>query len=70
LPVLIVTAYDGYRQNPGSIFADGYVTKSLNCDGLKGKIAVVLKNKKKKSVPGTPSAKVTKRGLSYLIKAA
>jgi DNA-binding NtrC family response regulator len=69
LPILIVTGYAGYRQDPRSILADGFVTKSGNCDGLKRKIAQVFKNKKKKSVPGT-TAKVRKRGLSYLIKAA
>jgi len=69
LPILIVTGYDGYRQDPRSILADGFVIKSGNCDGLKRKIALVLKNMKKKSVPGT-TTKMRKRGLSYFIEAA
>lgn len=35
LPILIVTGYGAYRQDPRSILAAGFVTKSGNCDGLK-----------------------------------
>jgi len=45
LPVLIFTAYEGYRQDPRAILADGYVTKSFLLDELKQKIAKILKKK-------------------------
>jgi DNA-binding response OmpR family regulator len=45
LPVIILTAYDSYRDDPRLSQADGYVTKSIVLDELKGKIADVLKRK-------------------------
>ena len=43
LPVLIVTAYDSYVDDPRLSQADGYVIKSFAAlDGLKQKIAEVL----------------------------
>ncbi len=42
LPVIIVTAYDGYRDDPRLSQADGYVVKSIHFDELKLKIARVL----------------------------
>ena len=45
LPVLIVTAYDSYVNDPRLSQADGYIIKSLSAfDELKEKIAEVLKN--------------------------
>jgi two-component system response regulator (stage 0 sporulation protein F) len=45
LPVIILTAYDSYRNDPRLCEADGYVIKSLILDELKAKIAAVLKEK-------------------------
>ena len=42
LPVIILTAYDSYRDDPRLSQADGYVIKSIVLDELKGKIADVL----------------------------
>lgn len=43
LPVLIVTAYDSYADDPRVSEADGYVVKSFNAiEGLKQKIADLL----------------------------
>ena len=43
LPVLIVTAYDSYADDPRLSQADGYVIKSFpGFDGLKRKIAEIL----------------------------
>jgi DNA-binding response OmpR family regulator len=42
LPVIIVTAYDSYRDDPRVSHADGYVVKSIHFDELKLKIARVL----------------------------
>ena len=45
LPVLIVTAYDSYDNDPRLSQADGYIIKSFSVfDELKEKIAEVLKN--------------------------
>ena len=45
LPVLIVTAYDSYVNDPRLSQADGYIIKSISVfDELKEKIAEVLKN--------------------------
>jgi DNA-binding response OmpR family regulator len=45
LPVIILTAYDSYRDDPRLSQADGYVIKSIILDELKGKIADVLGRK-------------------------
>jgi two-component system response regulator (stage 0 sporulation protein F) len=45
LPVIILTAYDSYRDDPRLSQADGYVVKSMALDELKGKIADVLSRK-------------------------
>lgn len=42
LPVIIVTAYDTYREDPRLSHADGYVVKNICFDELKLKIARVL----------------------------
>jgi CheY-like chemotaxis protein len=43
LPVLIVTAYDSYAEDPRVSQADGYLVKSFTAlDGLKKKIAEAL----------------------------
>lgn len=43
LPVIIFTAYDSYVDDPQLSQADGYVIKSLILDGLKRKVADVLR---------------------------
>ncbi len=46
LPVLIVTAYDSFKEDPRLSQADGYVIKNFNVfDELKQKIADVLRQK-------------------------
>jgi two-component system response regulator (stage 0 sporulation protein F) len=45
LPVIILTAYDSYVEDPRVSQADGYVIKSIVLDELKGKIADVLGRK-------------------------
>lgn len=42
LPVIIVTAYDSFMDDPRVSDADGYVIKSIHSDKLKQKIAQVL----------------------------
>jgi two-component system response regulator (stage 0 sporulation protein F) len=42
LPVIILTAYDSYREDARLSKADGYVVKSTDFDGLKKKIAGAL----------------------------
>jgi DNA-binding response OmpR family regulator len=44
LPVLIVSAYDSFRNDPRLSRADGYVIKSFNIDHLKEKIHEKLIN--------------------------
>jgi len=46
LPVIILTAYDSYREDPRLSKADGYVVKSTDFDELKKKIAEVLTSRK------------------------
>ena len=43
LPVLILTAYDSFMDDPRLSQADGYVIKSIDLGELKQKIADVLK---------------------------
>jgi hypothetical protein len=43
--VIIVTAYDTFRDDPRLSEADGYVVKSLEFGQLKEKIADVLRKK-------------------------
>ena len=43
LPVIIVSAYDSYRDDPRLARADGYVVKNINLTELKEKVALVLK---------------------------
>jgi DNA-binding response OmpR family regulator len=45
LPVIILTAYDSYADDPRLSQADGYVIKNIDLDELKGKIADVLRGK-------------------------
>jgi CheY-like chemotaxis protein len=46
VPVLIITAYDGFRNDPRASQADGYVVKSFtNLDKLKQAIADALASK-------------------------
>ena len=45
LPVIIFTAYDNYVDDPQLSQADGYVIKSFVLDGLKRKVADILKPK-------------------------
>jgi len=45
LPVIIFTAYDSYVSDPRLSLADGYVIKSFVLDGLKRKVADLLKPK-------------------------
>ena len=45
LPVIIVTAYDSFRDDPLLSQADGYVVKSADFTELKQKIASVLRRK-------------------------
>lgn len=42
LPVIIVTAYDSFMNDPRLSHADGYVIKSIDLDPLKQEIAHVL----------------------------
>jgi len=42
LPVIIVSAYDYYRDDPRLAKADGYVVKNINLSVLKEKVALVL----------------------------
>ena len=42
LPVLIVTAYDSYPDDPRLSQAEGYVVKSINLDELKQKVDDIL----------------------------
>jgi DNA-binding NtrC family response regulator len=44
LPVLIVSAYDSFRNDPRLSRADGYVIKSFNTDHLRQKIHETLTN--------------------------
>lgn len=43
LPVIIVSAYDSYRDDPCLARADGYVVKNINVSELKEKVALVLR---------------------------
>ena len=59
LPVIVLTAYDNYRDDPRLAEADGYVIKSMVLDELKGKIADVLRHKPAREwlgVKKTPSS--------------
>jgi DNA-binding response OmpR family regulator len=44
LPVVILTAYDTYREDPRLAKAAAYVVKNFNLDNLKGTISLVLEN--------------------------
>ncbi len=56
LPVVIVSAYDGFLDDPRLSQADGYVIKSICFDELKGKIADVLD--RQRDYPGTVEAEL------------
>jgi len=43
LPVIILSAYDSFMDDPRLSQADGYVVKSIHLDTLKQKIAYVLR---------------------------
>ena len=60
LPVIIFTAYDGYRNDPRLSHADGYVIKSMALDELKGRIKELLRHKISPHASGetTPVANV------------
>lgn len=45
MSVIVLTAYDSYRDDPRLAEADGYVVKSIALDELKQKIADVLGRK-------------------------
>jgi two-component system response regulator len=45
LPILIITACDGYKKDPRLALADGYLIKSFYFDELKQKIVEILKRK-------------------------
>jgi len=56
VPVLIVTAYDGFRDDPRASQADGYVVKSFtHLDKLKQTIADVLVSKYRACGASPPS---------------
>ena len=42
LPVLIVTAYDTYKEDPRAALADGYLIKNFDTDELKSAINATL----------------------------
>ena len=44
LPVIVVTAYDSFMDDPRLSHAEGYVIKSIHFDELKQRIAQVLKH--------------------------
>ncbi|NVL89886.1 MAG: response regulator [Desulfobacterales bacterium] len=51
LPVIIVTAYDSFMNDPRLSHADGYVIKSSDLDPLKQEIAHVLGQQKALEAP-------------------
>jgi CheY-like chemotaxis protein len=62
IPVLIVTAYDNYEDDPRLSSADGYVLKSFtNLSELKKKIAEIINTK---AVPSTQGWEPVHTGLN------
>ena len=49
LPVIIITAYDSYRNDPRLKKADGYVIKSFNLTELKQKILELFQDQEENS---------------------
>jgi DNA-binding response OmpR family regulator len=49
LPVIIITAYDSYRNDPRLKKADGYVIKSFNLTELKQKISELFKDQEEEN---------------------
>ena len=47
LPVLVVTSYEGYQDDPRLTHADGYVIKNSGFDELKQKISHLLRHQQK-----------------------
>jgi DNA-binding NtrC family response regulator len=45
VPVIVLTAYDGFRDDPRLCKADGYFMKSFDFEGLKQAIAKILERK-------------------------
>ncbi|NVL90975.1 MAG: response regulator [Desulfobacterales bacterium] len=50
LPVIIITAYDSFMDDPRLSQADGYVIKSIHLDELKQKIGEVLEDQPAREV--------------------
>lgn len=50
LPVIIITAYDSYRNDPRLKKADGYVIKSFNLTELKQKISELFKDQEEENL--------------------
>lgn len=46
IPVIVLTAYDGFRDDPRLSKADGYFIKSFDFDNLKRTIAAILGQEK------------------------
>ncbi len=46
LPVLILSAYDSFRDDPRTELADGYIVKDVRTDRLLGEINHILNDKK------------------------
>lgn len=51
LPVLILSAYDTFKNDPRTASADGYVVKDFRTDGLIGKINYILNERKRENTP-------------------
>lgn len=49
LPVIIITAYDSYRDDPRLKKADGYVIKSFNLTELKQRISELFKDQQEEN---------------------
>ncbi len=65
LPVIIVTAYDSYRDDPRLSQADGYVVKSICFDELKLKIARVLTQQRALQATVEAELSCPKLGVAY-----
>jgi DNA-binding NtrC family response regulator len=65
LPVLIVTAYDTFVNDPRLSQADGYVIKSFNLDNLKQEVAKILCEKPARVATEDPSSFPLKFGIAH-----
>lgn len=61
LPVLIFSAYEGYRQDPRMALADGFVMKSFCFEKLKAKVAEVLQRNSIHCAEGEKDAGINAR---------